>query len=119
MLSMLLIKLHFQLKFIKFTNDFMYNCDINILREKKQATNVSANDKWKFCYSITICRILNISASATIWRMAHKNVNTLSMKKEDDKFQVRCMSYLNSKQNKAPKEQIYKCLSSQFYSKIY
>ena len=44
-LSMSLTKPHFQFRVIKLNNDFMYNYDIKVLREKNQATNVSQNDK--------------------------------------------------------------------------
>ena len=39
-------------------------------------------------------------------------------KKEDNQFQVGCVSFLNLKQNKAFKEKVYNCLYSQFDSKI-
>ena len=42
---MVLTKLHFQFKVIKFTNDFMYNYDLNMSSDKTQATNVSKNNK--------------------------------------------------------------------------
>ena len=44
-LLMSLTKICFQFKVIKFTNYFMYNYDLKMLREKNQATNVSPNNK--------------------------------------------------------------------------
>ena len=59
---MSLIKLYFKLKVIKFTNDFMYNYNLSMLREKNQSTNVLPNDKWIFCNSISLCHIINMSS---------------------------------------------------------
>ena len=95
----------------------MYKYDLNMLREKNKATHVLSSNKWKICNSIPICHILNFSARAPLWKMALKKVNCFSMKKEDYKFRVGCVSYLNLKQNKAFKEQVDTCLYSQFHSK--
>ena len=50
MISMSLTKLHFQFKVIKYANGSMYNYDINMLREKNQAKNLSPKDEWK-CFN--------------------------------------------------------------------
>ena len=114
---MALTKLHFQFKAIKFTNDFMYNYDHNMSSEETQATNVSQNNKRKFLNSTLLCKIIIINARASLWKISHNKVNYMSTKKEDYQFQVRCMSYLNLKKNKAFKEKGYKSFYSQFYSK--
>ena len=44
-MSMSLTKPHFQTKVIKCTNAFMYNYDINMLRDKVKETNVSLSKK--------------------------------------------------------------------------
>ena len=92
----------------------MYNYDLKMLREKNQVTNVSPNNKWKFCNSIPIYHIINMSACAPIRHMARKKVNNLSMKKEEYQFKFGRMSYLDLKQNKVFKEKVYKCLSYKF-----
>ena len=85
---------------IKFTNDFMYKYNINMLRDKIKQS------------------ICNHLINGTYLEMARKMVNDFSTKKEYYQSQVGCVSYLNIKQNKAPKEKLYQCLSSQFYSKM-
>ena len=83
-----------------------------MLGKRNQATNMSSSNKWKFCNTISLYHIINLSASAPIWKMACKKVNDLFTKKEDYQFQVGCVSYFNLKQNKAIKEKFDKCLSS-------
>ena len=46
--------------------------------------------------------------------MSHKKVNNFSTKKEDYKFQVSCVSYMNLEKNKTLKDQVDKCLYNQF-----
>ena len=116
MLWMSLTKPHFQSKVIKLANDFMYSCDLKVLREKNQATNVPPNNKWKFCDSNPFCHILNMSSGENLWHIPRKKVKNFSKKKEYYQFQVGLISYSNLKKTKAFKEQVYKCLSSQFYS---
>ena len=49
--------------------------------------------------------------------MEYKKVNILSAKKEIYQFQVACELYFNLKQKKSFKDQIDKCLSTQFDGK--
>ena len=90
----------------------MYNYGINMLRDKKQETNVSSYNKWQVCNIINLCHILNLSACAPLSKMSCKKVT----KKEDNQFQVGYVSYLNFKK-KEFKEQVDKFLSYQFDSK--
>ena len=90
---MYLEKLNFKSKGIKFANDLMYNYDLKTIREKNQGTNVSPNDKWKFCNSITLFHILNMSARAPLWHTTRKNANNVSKNMKEYQFQVECMSY--------------------------
>ena len=91
MLLMSLKKTNFPFKVIKFTNDFMYNDEIKMLREKNLTTKFSPNNRWEFCKSIPLCQFINIRDITLLWKIACKKVNTLSTKKEDCKFQVGCM----------------------------
>ena len=115
MLSILLTKPRFQCKVIKFTNYFMYNYNLKVLRKKYQSTNVSPNDKLKFCNSFPLCCIINRRNHAPLWNIPNKKVKKNSTKKEDYEFQVGCVSYLNLEQNKAFKDKFDKCLYSKFY----
>ena len=72
-------------------NDFMYNDEIKMLREKNLTTIFSPNNRWEFCKSIPLCQFINIRDITLLWKIACKKVNTLSTKKEDCKFQVGCM----------------------------
>ena len=80
---MSLTKIDFESKVIKFTNDFMYKYNINMLRKKNQPINVSLSNKLKFYDAISLCHMFNISACGPFWKMARKRVNIFSMKKED------------------------------------
>ena len=71
----------------------------------------------RFLNSTLLCKNIIINARASLWKNSHNEVNYMSTKKEDYQFQVRCMSHLNLKQNKAFNEKGYKSLYSQFYSK--
>ena len=95
---MSLAKLYFQTKVIQFTNVFMYNYNIQMLREKIKETNVPSYNKWQVSNKIPVCHILSLSACAPLWKMAHKKVNNLSTKKGFYQFQVACVLYLKLRQ---------------------
>ena len=95
------MKLHFQSKVIKFINEFIYNYDIEMIRDNKQARKVSPNETRVLYNSILLCQILNISACAPFWDMVCRKVKYVSKKTEMHQFQVVCMSYPTLKQNKA------------------
>ena len=82
MISMSLTKLHFQTKVIGFTNVFMYNHDIKMLREKIKESTVSSSNKWEVSNTMPLVHILSSSARAPLWKMARNKVNNLSTKED-------------------------------------
>ena len=75
----------------------MYNYDQNMLGEKIKETNVSSSNKLQVSNTISLCHILSLTECAPLCKMSRKKANNLSTKKEDYKFQVTCMSYMNLK----------------------
>ena len=77
MMSISLTKLHLKTKVIKFTNFFVYNYDINILRENIKQTNLSLSNKWKVYNTMPLIHIIILSASAPLCKMEYKKVENL------------------------------------------
>ena len=68
-----------------------------MLRDKNQEANLTSSNKCQISNTVPLYHILNLSACENLWQMARKKVNNLSTKKEDNQFQVACVSYLNLK----------------------
>ena len=93
-------KLHFQSKVIKFTNDFMYNYYIKMIRDKIKQPLCHQIINGKKINSIPLFHILNMSARAPLWHMSYKKVKNVPKKTEEYPFQVVYISYSNFEQNK-------------------
>ena len=87
-------------------------------KENKKESKVSPTEKLNLCNSAQLCNILSISTRAPLWNMAHKNVKDFSNKKEKYLFQFGCIYFMTSKQNMESKEQVERCLSSKFDTKM-
>ena len=78
---------------------------------------MSSSNKWKVSNTTPIVSIFSFSACTLLLLFSRKKVNKVSTKKEVYQFEVSCVLYLTLTQNKAFKEQIYKCLSQICYEK--
>ena len=65
-LSNYLSQLHDQYKVIKLANYFVYRYNIKMAEVNKQEIKVSPNEKWYLGYSVPLCNIFSISASAPL-----------------------------------------------------
>ena len=99
-------KNHFKTKVTQFTNVFMYNYVIKMLRKKIEETNVSSSNEYKVSNTMHLYQIISLSARAPLREMAHKNVNIFSTEKEMYQSQVACVSYLNFKKTRHPRRKL-------------
>ena len=73
--------------------------------------------KWQVSNTMDLVKIISLSASAPLWKMAFRKVRNFSTLKQVYQFQVACVSYIYLKQKKSLKEKIDNFLYTKFDGK--
>ena len=90
---MYLTILYFKSKFIKFSIDFIYNWDLNMITYNEEARKVLPNDEWTFCNSTPLCKCFNMGARAPLWHISRRKVKHVSKNIGKYQFHVGSMYY--------------------------
>ena len=88
-----LSKLQIQFEVIEFANDFIFECDINTVKDNDQESKLLPTEKLNFCHPVPLCHILSMNYLAPLWHMPHKKAEYVTKKKEKFQFQVGYLSF--------------------------